>query len=171
MERDREKCLASGMSDYLSKPVRRDELKMALDRHGQIRPATLRLINRRVQPARSWWISITRARLLMTKPISCRSLIDLYLVEAGPMLDGLGQAIRSNSSGEVRASLTNSLAAAFLRGGRCSPNPCARWNALASKVTSLSGRVACRCSPQISARPERLHPNVQARCTRPIHNR
>jgi HPt (histidine-containing phosphotransfer) domain-containing protein len=28
-------------------------------------------------------------------------LINLYLVEAGPMLDGLGQAIRRNSSGEV----------------------------------------------------------------------
>src|SRR5438132_628657 len=30
-----------------------------------------------------------------------QQLIDLYLVETAPMLDGLGQAIQTNSSGEV----------------------------------------------------------------------
>ena len=32
MQGDREKCLAAGMSDYVTKPVRIDDLKQALER-------------------------------------------------------------------------------------------------------------------------------------------
>jgi two-component system, sensor histidine kinase and response regulator len=35
MEGDREKCLAVGMSDYLSKPMRVPELQAALERGGR----------------------------------------------------------------------------------------------------------------------------------------
>ena len=101
MEGDREKCLASGMSDYLSKPVRRDELKMALDRHRQIRPATA-APDQPSSSAGEILVDINHLReVAHDQPDQLQELIDLYLVEAGPMLDGLGQAIRSNSSGEV----------------------------------------------------------------------
>jgi CheY-like chemotaxis protein len=101
MEGDRERCLGSGMNDYLSKPVRRDELKVALDRHGQIH-LNAAAPDKLSSSAGEILVDINRLReVAHDQADQLQGLIDLYLVEAGPMLDGLGQAIRSNSTGEV----------------------------------------------------------------------
>jgi CheY-like chemotaxis protein len=40
MEGDREACLAAGMDDYVSKPIRPDELQAALERVAVVAPAS-----------------------------------------------------------------------------------------------------------------------------------
>ena len=101
IEGDHEKCLASGMNDYLSKPVEESELKVALDRQGQIRLTTA-APDKSLSSAGEILLDVDRLREVAHDQADQRQeLIDLYLVEAGPMLDGLGQAIQTNSSGEV----------------------------------------------------------------------
>ena len=38
MKEDRERCLSAGMDDYLSKPIRPDEIKAAIERAGKAHP-------------------------------------------------------------------------------------------------------------------------------------
>jgi CheY-like chemotaxis protein len=39
MKEDRELCLSAGMDDYLSKPIRRDEIKAVIERSVKAHPA------------------------------------------------------------------------------------------------------------------------------------
>ena len=86
-----------------------------------------------------------------------QQLIDLYLVETAPMLDGLGEAIQTNSSGEVVRIAHELVGYSFCWELKRSPDRCANWNDSPTQATSRGTRVACRCSSEISARPEGLH--------------
>jgi hypothetical protein len=100
-----------------------------------------------------------------------QELIDLYLVETAPMLDGLGEAIQTSSSGEV-ARITRELVGSSLYWGpEAFTRPLGELERLAH-AGDLPGHT--RCLPifarefRLSGAPSR---NLSKHCRPPIHNR
>ena len=124
MAGDRQKCLDAGMDDYLSKPVRLEELQKALERFCAKQPGGQTLANPQAPPVPA------------TAPIEAgghgtiersghgdqqqmRELVDLYFAQADEILSGLDTAIKADAPKEVER-LAHKLAGASVAWGyRC----------------------------------------------------
>jgi PAS domain S-box-containing protein len=97
MQGDRERCLAAGMDDYISKPVRIDDIKAALERSGPPRARTSE------SPANSQAPSIDRSALDEIRAMQgeggddvLSELIRLYLQDSPRSLTAIREAIAND---------------------------------------------------------------------------
>jgi HPt (histidine-containing phosphotransfer) domain-containing protein len=96
MQGDREKCLAAGMDDYISKPVTMENLKSALDRNSTVEPEQLGpVLNLE---------SLQRLKEL-GEPGELNPLIefiDLFLADTPVCLEQIKTAAAQRNAGELR---------------------------------------------------------------------
>jgi two-component system, sensor histidine kinase and response regulator len=95
MQGDREKCLAAGMDEYLSKPLVMEDLRAALERvtKGGEQTVVAASVGQEQEPAELSLETLERIRGLGSAKL-LREIIDLYLEEAPELMGRLREAWR-----------------------------------------------------------------------------
>jgi two-component system, sensor histidine kinase and response regulator len=104
MAGDRERCLAAGMDDYVSKPLRKEDLLRAVEgaKVAADKESNSPILAFPRSASEEVLVDIDQLRdVTDNEPERIRRLIGIYLSQVAPMLVELNAAIQTNSSGEV----------------------------------------------------------------------
>ncbi len=103
---DREACLAAGMDDYISKPIRVKELQIALERWGQRSPVPFApaLLQRDSSPGTINWAVLDELRALQEPGETdfVQEMIELYLTNTPALIEALRQGIDQGDADRLR---------------------------------------------------------------------
>jgi CheY-like chemotaxis protein/HPt (histidine-containing phosphotransfer) domain-containing protein len=106
MQGDREKCLAAGMDDYLSKPVRPKDVREMIERWGgKVVAPVSPLAPPELPPAPVEAITVDMERLLdLTdgSPDSLRELVEMFLKQTNKQFEQMRSAIGANEGDALR---------------------------------------------------------------------
>jgi CheY-like chemotaxis protein/HPt (histidine-containing phosphotransfer) domain-containing protein len=114
MAGDRDKCIAAGMDDYLSKPVRPEDIRTTVERWGE--QATGKDAGAATPPPAPAAAAVPPTRPLEEPPVdmerlkdltdgspgNLRELVALYIEQTTTQLQNLETAVATNNTGEVR---------------------------------------------------------------------
>jgi CheY-like chemotaxis protein len=95
MSEERERCLAAGMDDYLSKPIRLEELSAALAR---VEPRDGKgILSAAIDPD-----AFARLRTTLGTDDAVTDLVDLFLTESANLMSTIRSAVRNSNADELR---------------------------------------------------------------------